>query len=462
MKLVILDHFRRWWWVWLLCCLVHAAVSYGLCLPEGKFHHAMGSFPLGVFLGAFLLMMDLQRGHARALLTMPVTIRQVARAWWWVAVGIPAAALALITGIVFGVMCVVASVTHRPLPVIDAAAHNWVINLFLLGITFFAATGMPSRQNAAIGWVQQLRGAFFGILYGGSIGGWMLYKDIDLATPAGMAIFSIATLLTILGWFRGETLARERAGMSPSSPAPGKKSSTPSRCAEGHGGLGFLVQSLFTRMTLMGLWVTTFFILIFAFVIDPKFGDHSLQMRQNHASPLDFFGGSASIFTLQIMWIMSFQMAVYAFHIRFLRTLPVSSNRLASVLIFTPLASVSLVLFLSDVLVATVSHTTPFSLASMLRLGVPLQIATMAIIPVLFIWRGMDALAYLLMILLMCGCAFTATFRHGQVSPCVNVVGALSIILGSFIAIKYLLERSSHAYRPRTSQFPGWNWGGMR
>ena len=463
MKKIILDHFRRWWWVWVLGCIFHAALTVGMCIPNERRHQSMSAFPLGVFLGAFLLMMDLQRGHARALLAMPVTLKQVARAWWWAAVGLPAVALAVISGITFGIMCLITFVTHHQMPVIGVATNNWMANLFLLGVTFFAVTGMPARNNAGADWKQKVRGAFFGILYGGSIGGWMLYKDLDFTTSTGMIIFSIATILTVFGWFRAEILVMERAAFRPSSPAPGKKKSAPSRCAEGRGGMFFLIQSIFTRMIWMGLWMMAFVVLIFGIMVFPKFAAISAQTHGVvSADPFDFFGGGNGMVVFQFMWVMAFQIVVFAMHVRFLRTMPVSAAKLAGAFVFTPLVAMLVVLYASNLLVAAISHTSPTMPATMIANGCLLPIAIATTIPVLLIWRGIGTFTWVAMMLLLITGAFGAVFLKGQIPVWISLIAALLIIIGSFVAAKLILERSSTTYRPRAGQFGGWNLGGGR
>ena len=110
MKNVILDHCRRWWWVFLLGGAYAVILGWSLATPDfatgywqGKHSFLeqffkiqssmllMQSSSLAVFTGAMLLLYDLQRGLVRAVAVLPLTGRQLGRSWWLATVAAPAA-----------------------------------------------------------------------------------------------------------------------------------------------------------------------------------------------------------------------------------------------------------------------------------------------------------------------------------------------------------------------------------
>jgi hypothetical protein len=231
----------------------------------------------------------------------------------------------------------------------------------------------------------------------------------------------------------------------------------PSRCAEGRGGLWFLFQSTFNRMTLAGLGMFGVFILMFSLILHVV-----LIPTVGHDTTKEVLGGNVSMFTFQFWWVMSFQMFTVAYHLRFLRTLPVAAWKLAGVLVFTPLLAMTAVLFAANLLLAAVFQTPPLSLEKIFQMGFFLQIAlSTAFIPVV-VWRGMDRLtSFLLMIVMLAG-MFSGIFFKSHISAPVS--GAITVLvpLASFIITKLLLERSSTAYRSRTNLFSGWQMGAGR
>ena len=446
MKLIILDHFRRWWWVWVIGGIFYGILMVGAANPNDHRLELDAFFPVGVFLGSVLLAVDVLRGHSRALLALPVPPVRIARAWWWLAVGIPAALLAVISCAALGVAFLIYS---KP-PVIFSVAINWLDNFLLLGVTFFALTNIPTRGYDIGDWKQQVRGVIFGVMWGGSIGGWMFFKRLNILTPLGTGIFLLAVILTVLGWYRAETLVMERAGLRPGSPPPSRKDAAPSRCAEGIGGVMFLAQTLFTRMIVIGFSMLTAVFVILAFMIR---GAHS---QFSH----DFLGGSmVSLFTFQFLWIMSVQFFLFALHIRHLRVMPMATATLARVLVFVPLAAI-VVVFCASVLLRTVIFQLPLpGLEELIRQGCLLQISS-AIIPVpLLVWRGLDLVNYGIGMVILIGGALATVFFTGPIPMAVDLTAAPLIVAGVYVVTKMLLERNSHPYRPRVFQFGAWNWG---
>ena len=109
MRQLILDHFRRWWWVLALGAAYATILGWCVALPPDYLQHARGTHifwpvwlnvqgrmfvPNTLFLatwtGAILLLFDLQRGLVRSVRALPMTSRQIGCGWWLVTAGIPA------------------------------------------------------------------------------------------------------------------------------------------------------------------------------------------------------------------------------------------------------------------------------------------------------------------------------------------------------------------------------------
>ena len=289
----------------------------------------------------------------------------------------------------------------------------------------------------------------------------MLFKQINLHSPLGWSVCGFGLLCTVLGWFRAEHLVQERAGFRLASQSTGKRSQN-SRCADGYGGLWFLVQSTFNRSVLVGLGMAGIFVFIFAVMLAPKFSAISQQTNgaaQFNPMKENFF----FIFSFQSMWIVALQMIPISLNLRFLRTLPVSSTKLAAVLAFTPLAAMLVVLYLMGVFAAIGCHQPLSSAVEVFRQGGILQITLAAIIVPVLVWRGWGMVTYFVFIAMMIAGIFGSFQTKVPLSLITSSMISLMLISGSFVTTKLLLERSSHVYRPRPSgQFGGWGWGAGR
>ena len=96
MKQIIFDYFRRWRLVFILISPFYFLYAdfvlffqFQSPLSQAMFYVIIFQIIIG-FLGC-LFTMDLQRGLARVMTTLPVTTKQVGRAWWMASVAIPAA-----------------------------------------------------------------------------------------------------------------------------------------------------------------------------------------------------------------------------------------------------------------------------------------------------------------------------------------------------------------------------------
>ena len=445
MKLIILDHFRRWWWIWAICVLGNCGLVLAISASNNKFCMI---YPVGMFMGAMLLSFDMQRGHTRSIVTLPVTAKQVGRAWWWVAVGLPVVAITVETTLVFvGFSC-----WRHDWSGLSGCAFSCVSNFLSLAVMFYALTGLPRAGGVYNDWQGRVRAYFFGGIWGLSFAGWLVFQNVSLTLISGLALLLAAVCFTIMGWFRAELLVRERVRSLAGASAPRAKSAPPSRAAEGFGGLAFLAQSIFFRMVYMGAAMFA----VFAIIL-PLMNTFSM-----HSASVDFMGDTFPIFSFQFLWVMTFQIAAFTMHVRHLRTMPVSATKLAGVLVFTALAAMLLTFYGAMLLLSAVFQSPLPGPEKIIQQGTLLPIAVTTCVVPLFVWRPMEKITFIIIVGLMGSGMFAAFFKQG-LPPGITVAASVVIVLGAFVATKALIERNSRAYRPRTTnQFGAWNMGGGR
>jgi hypothetical protein len=444
MKNIIFDHLWRWRRIWLLCILVNCALALIVSTSHNKF---CVIYPGGMFMGAMLLSFDMQRGFTRSILIMPLTAKQVGQAWWWVAVGLPAAAITLTTALMF----TLSSCWRQDWSGLPGCAFLCLSNLLTLGVGFYALTGLPRAGASFSDWGSRLRGYLFGGLWGISYAGWIVFQNMALNFKTGLGLLVAAICLTIMGWFRAELLVRERAGTVAGSSALRVKSANPSRSTEGYGGLAFLAQNIFTRMVYMGVWMFAAFAIILPL----------MNTFTRGSAKVDFMGDTFPIFSFQFLWVMTFQVAAFTMNIRYLRTMPVSSTKLAGMLVFTTLAALLLTFYGAMLLLSAVFQAPLPGPEKIIQQGILLEIAMATAVVPLFLWRPMEKLTFVIMMLMMGGGMFAIFFKQ-NLPPVISVAASVVIIVGVFVATKTLLERSSRAYRPRMGGFGAWNMGGGR
>jgi hypothetical protein len=440
MSRIILDHLRRWWWVWLLI-----GIAYGLMAGETFDSHRKIRpfqsilFPLILWAGAMELNFDLQRGIGRTIAVLPVTIRQIGRAWWIVSVALPAILLATTAGI--GLM-VYSSISNQGFP-LAAFLATASANTLMLGALFalFVGRTQGAPQNAAE-WLRHLLSVAFVIA--------MLFVPPSLSTPEGIFILLASLILTVVGWLRCEQVVVQRATFRPGI-QQGKRTPGQHRAPSGFGGLPFLVQTQVIQFAR--------FFLIFAAIMAlmPLIQGRTLKLsipELLHASlpALTSFGG---FFTFMIM------MMPVLLQLRYLRTLPICASALAAMLVLIPVAPVLVVGTVFNL--ATGIYPSPENF-----LPFPIQCLTyaaaMAIAVPPIVRHGMRSGSFVVLTLAMLATTLgPALFPSLKIPLLATTLVSLGIITLAFVITRRLLQSSSHAYRPPPANLASWgNWSGGR
>jgi hypothetical protein len=459
MKRIILDHFQRWCLV-LTTILIAYFIFQAATVSENNsqtsnelgiasVHNTINAihnsliFQAIMWLG-FILIWDFQRGLPRVLTSLPVTTKQIGRAWWLASVAFPA----IVLGIV-GLLAVLIFSGGANIPILlENYLTGWSLAAFYLGATFGALTFM--KITIPDTFTDRIRNFLSNSLFGLTIFGFLFIQLENPTITTTAQIFAAYAILSILGWFRAEKMVLQRAGFRLVAKSSAKKTAQ-HKIPKGFGGLPYLVQRIFVQSTLIGLALMTFMTLFMAFLFQ---GQNRVQavvsMIQGGSTPYVFF-------------ILIFSIVPIAFQLRFLRTLPVSSSALATTLVSLPVFSIAAV----GVIVATtggllLGETIILPTANnFLILG-----AKAAIIVPLVVWRGLDVVTYIFIFLMIISDSFiklgtTILFHLGSNTPA-NPWWTSFIIFLLFIAISValtqrLLIKSSSSYRVRTMPANAWS-----
>ena len=373
-QLIVRDYLKRKRAYFIGGALVHLVAIIIACFSN---HTTL----IGVIGGsAFVLAIELIRGGgsgmARTLLSLPVTKKQLARSWRFVALELPIVLnfCVLIIGVVVGTLFGGSHMTVERFLIIA------LLQTGMLGTAFFALTGMQTAPIANVDLAQRARDTFFAIVWGFSIPALLFLSNLSPTSfgdlNAGQFLAGIFLLVaTVAGWFRGEALVARR--VSRSAIGNSKLSSKPSRSEapatswQGFGGLRYFFIFFGRRL-----------VLIFGMMLLVMWGVLEIFMQVGTSGARESGGGAigngqAGMFIAMIGMMAIFQVIP---SLRVLRTLPVRLTTIASCLIFGPLVLTSTIALLVFVggsifsggafdpggyLVATLS-------ASMLLLGLPL------------------------------------------------------------------------------------------
>lgn len=427
MKRLILDYFRRWWWVLALGAL--SEFWMGWSIPgEPKHNFEFWGLLIALWTGANLLQQDFQRGLARAMATLPLTSRQIGRSWWLATVAIPAAGMAALVFAGAGAFYFFNRTADFP---VNRLAIACLFNLLWLG-TLAAAIFTARITHLDRGyWLKLLGMGFIGGLSAITILGGMIYLQDASKHSFKTALFiGVGGFLTVASWFRAESfyLGRVNVGRVPVPIARPTVTPGPIR----FGGIPFLLSTTFTRTFLTSLTLSALILLFMA-----------LQGHAMSGHAADMFVGQMTLFIP--FWLMIWQLMSFTSQLRYFRTLPISTNALAAILL-----TINILPFLAiNVVAATVfglflgtSEATvvlPYFLWSL----VPCALASCV-----FLAFGFERQAYFLLFLTMMGVIIALKTLLRVASLDCSIVLVLAVILTSYLLTRHFIRHGSRAYRP--------------
>ena len=458
MKLVILDYFKRRWQVLVSIFAAYFIIeawavadgSIGLLSRTNSATETIGStmsnaltFPLIIFLGTFL-MMDTGLGYTRILSILPLKAQKIGRSLWLASVALPALGIAL-----FGALALSIFSNHQTIHWTDHLT-KWVHIALVLGGVFGGLT-LRSRTLSYnfFGRVKTMASSMLSAL---ALFGWIFMQVLQPTLTQSILLFIALAALSVIGWFRAEQMVLQRASFKLVAPASSKKPAQ-HKIPQGFGGLRYLAQRSFILSTLLSLalfgWMT--FAMSFIHVSDGQ------SRAQAIASAIN--GGSTPWF----FFILIFSIVPMVFQLRVLRTFPIPSSALAATLVFLPILSIAAVAVIVTTLAISLAGQAVMlqTINSFLMIG-----AKAAIMVAVIVWRGLDALTYFLVFLLLVADSFvslgvTMIFHLGSKSPEQPWWIALAIFLLSAAAsvalTQKLLTQSSDTYRVRTMPASAWS-----
>ena len=442
--LILRDYLRRWRWVWAIILIADGAILACECLATPQPGQFVSFFPIGMFMGAVLLGIDFKggAGGTRVILSLPVTAKELALTWWRATVLWPALALLLVNTLVF----LAVALTEGVWDSFPVYLNHSLANLLLLGTLFFALTGLPANQ-CQLGttlWAK-LPAMFFSMMWGFTFGGWFIFAHwFDGRTFGGRIFIAVLVVLNVCGWCRRELLVERRSGWGrlAEPPAPTTRDS---RCAEGAGGLGFLVRRTYGGMMRVGLGFTAMLILVYVVIYGVMGEKMSFAGMVKMMSAMPFL---ANGFFVQGLLVM--QMFPLALQMRFLRTLPVSGSRLAAVLVFTPLAAMLSLAVVFGAIMVLAGKLTPGQVLGWVGQSNGLSAGFVTLFIPVYLLRGGGWFNWFMYVVFLAGMIFSMVgptlFKYQLPAPVSLAIGG-GLALAAYLLARYAVERSSRTYR---------------
>jgi len=259
MKRIIFDHFQRWRVAMILIGSVYFLFAGfieregGSETPATSFHallnHAIVyvcTFQIIIFYLGILLTMDLQRGLARVLSTLPVTTKQIGRALWLASIAIAALGLTVIG---FLSLLVFSIGTTKAMPF-----GSYLVACAIAAPTFGAMFGAMTLMRTATPdtFIDRIGNVFSNIFLMLPIFGLLFFDKTNPNLTVMGLIFAALTTLTVVGWFRAGQLVSNRAGFRIVT-RHSKKQTWQYKSRTGFGGIPFLITKTTGQVFLMYL-----------------------------------------------------------------------------------------------------------------------------------------------------------------------------------------------------------------
>lgn len=456
MSRLICDFYRRWWWV--LCVEAALEVRLGWSVAKSPtLPFEFWAFMLALWPSAFLLSLDLRRGVVRTLAALPLTGRGIGRAWWLATVPLPATAVVALLFCGAGACCHLHPTLAFPAYRLGMAG---LFSLLWLGLGFTMI--LPAGGPYLWGWnaVKSVCVAGLGTV---TLFGSMLFLQNMSNEPIRAYTFLAAgTLLTVIGWARAErfdqsrtwpyTVRAEIAAIRPRSferaLTPLEPKTWPSRRQGpvGYGGVPFLLCAMGGRIFLYIAAMNILMALLLA------------RQGQGLTKSLAIAMYAQMGASMSLGFIIVFLLVPVLRQLRLLRTLPVSTPRLAAVII----ATITWPLIALGGLSAGVAWVTLGGTAGLMLLKAYIFILAPASLCILAAaWMGEGMATYGLLLLIFFGSqqvqlrvqSFFHYFPQLPLGP--SAATAAVCLLLAFLFTWVALLRGSGPYRIQASPFGG-------
>jgi hypothetical protein len=446
MKQLIFDKLRRLWWVWLALGLF--SLILGLLLPVTLKASHFQNWWMVCYLFAFSnATTELSKGYGRIALTLPFTTRQIGQTLWFVSVGIPTILLAGFSGL--GVLIVAPESQSGTL-------LAWVQMVFMGGLFFGTAfwlfSGAPlnpsakrqhrffSENSGAIIWLALIGAGVF------------LYKSKWDNEAKYAVVCLLGLIFTILGWLHAEGLVVDYGEYRRDASGETQTNRTFRPCS-GFGGIRFLITNSLAR--LMGIAV-----LILAFL-------GIINCWTAHGFNWLNFSQGLPMSQLWIFFLVIGSLTQMLLHLKFLRTLPLTTKQLAGVILTIALLPL---LLSSGILAAIVGLIQGAPIGLSLFKAFLLGLAPTCVLVTAAVWHDerrfgrivVVVTVFLITIIAPIYQAATGISNSGVKDlPLYFVIGyPLLFIFLAMLAISHLLETNPMTYKIRPQDVKGFgqNW----
>ena len=450
MTRLMLDYFRRWWWVLGLAGLLEFWVGRLIAnRPQDPFEFWL--LLVSLWAGANLLSFDFKRGALRPVAALPFTGSQIGRTWWLATVPLPAVGLATMLFLGAGTFCQVH--TDKTLPLTELTMGS-LFTLAWLGSAF------PTIFAATRGWGGNAR-QMFGTFFLSALCMLMLFGSMLLAQGASKSplkcalILGIGGFLTLVGWvdaqrfdlgrgvqfYRGrpEPPVIGRRARFPLTPLDPKIPANHSPAEPGYGGLPFLMLSRAVRMFCLIGAMSALTALLWVWRGSPMPG---------HAAVV-LFAGTGSLMSCGAVMVLQLLPALR--QLRLLRTLPISVIGLSGALMAIMLLPL-IALGAASAAVAGLALGIPAAITFLSDYAFWLAPASLSVL--LAVWLGESKLGYAVLIVVLFGSQQVQlrlqSFLHVLELP-LGLAAAIAgtCVLFALLLIPWALRRSRNAYRAR-------------
>jgi len=445
MTRLMLDHFRRWWWVLAIVGLLEFRLGWWIAnRPQESFE--FWAFMLALWAGANLLSYDFKRGALRPVAGLPLTGRQIGISWWLATVPLPALGMGMLLFLGASVYCQLHPDQVMP---VGYLALTGLFALVWLGSEFPMIFGVGRGSKGICNF-------FLGALSVLMLFGSMLFAQGAAKSPAKCAaIFGLGGFLTIAGWldarrfdlgravqfYRGRielpALSRNRRHGFGLTPLELKIPNSQLRVPSGPGGVPFFVLSRVFR--------------VFLIIATMSAGTALLWVWRGSPMPeraaVVVFAGTGSLMSFGV--VMVFQLLPALRHLRLLRTLPFSGISLAGglmVSVLLPLAALGA----ASAAVALFALDSRAALTFLTEYTFVLAPASLSVF--LAVWLGEGKLAYALLIVLLFGSQQVQLRLQSHLHLLELPLGVSGAIATCCVSVALLhtclaVRSSRHAYR---------------
>ena len=319
MKQLIFDKLQRGWLIWSLFSVVFLTVGLMSSMAVGipDFQNVWLMLAI-IFLWSNLTATELARGYGRVALALPFTTRQIGQVLWFVAVAMPLILLAFSSGL--GILIMAAHSGFQ-----SGMGLAWLqmvlMGGLLCGSFFWISSGAP--LNPSEKWQRRFTSQTYSPVFwlGLAGGGYFLYKCTWGHEIKYLIICLVGVIFTILGLLRAERMVVDYSEYRRGALAGAKTSGT-DKLESGFGGIRLLIVRSLVRLTCV------------AIVISGGFAGLSL-FSTHHRNSSSFSEG----IPMSQIWFFCFvigEVMNLLRHLKFLRTLPLTSKQLAgAILAFT-------------------------------------------------------------------------------------------------------------------------------